>query len=169
VLTFKCISVYPPRVSADPGLVHHHRGGVRGPRRYLLQKLPLQGELPAAHLLEALRGEGEGVLRQLRDGLRREAGREEPKELLREQGARAVLLPQPQGVGGDLGPLHLLQERAVLQHPAAVRGERPGLPTGEETRHGPGPWNRDALTEARIQEQLLLPKCNGTSFSQHME
>lgn len=46
----------------DPGLVTGHRCSLGGVSGNLLQELSLQSQLPAAHLLEALRGEGEGAL-----------------------------------------------------------------------------------------------------------
>ncbi len=133
-------------MSADTGLVYHHYRCHHRPPGHLLHKLSLQSQLLAAYILEALRGEREGVLWCLRCGILHQAGREKPSELLWEQEPRSVPFPQPQGMGGDLCTLHIFQERAVLQHPAALRGEDRQRPhTREETCHGLRARNRDEL------------------------
>lgn len=154
LVEFQCwvsISSYHCCMSADTGLVYHHYRCHRRPPGYLLHKLSLQSQLPAAYILEALRGEREGALWCLRCGIQYQAGREKPAELLWEQEPWSIPFPQPQGVGGDLCTLHLFQERAVLQHPAALRGEdRQGPHTREKTCHGVRAWNRDELEEEDV-------------------
>lgn len=158
-ISYCCVNIgsYCSSMFIDPGLVHHHHFCYCWPPGYLLYKLPLQSQLPAAHILEKLYGERKGMLWYLCCGIRHQTGREKSPELLWEQGPWTIPFPQPQGMGGDLCTLHILKEWAVLQHPAAVcREDRQGLDMGEETCHGLRGWNRDELEE----EDLIYLPCH---------